>query len=165
MIAAILSPVILLAALLCSLASGTASHNAAAVELCFHGGPLPPNAPAEYAACIEDMRSSFALLDGYISAVNGMTEGENSLDDTRVRAVFYALFFSAESLGDARSFTDCFVTYEERTRIITVINGDGDEVEQEETYSVALPIEDMAVVYQNIGIAMGVTVADEQKAN
>ena len=84
MIVAVLSPAILLAALLCSLASGTSGHNATAVELCFHGGALPPDTPAEYAAYIEDMRSSFAFLDGYISAVNGMTEGENRLEVTRV---------------------------------------------------------------------------------
>ena len=73
-IVAILSPVILLLALLCSLGSGASSHNASVAELCFNGGTLPANTPPEYAACIEDMRGSFALLDSCILEINGMTE-------------------------------------------------------------------------------------------
>lgn len=141
-IAAVLSPVILLVAILCSLASGTADHNAAAVELCFHGGALPTDTPSEYAAYIEDMRTSFELLDTAITEINGMTEGETSLDGTRVKAVFYALYFGTDSpsLSSHRAFTDCFVTYEERTRTVTVTNEEGTEVEQEETYTIAIPI-------------------------
>ena len=93
---AILSPVILLIALLCSLGSGASSHNNAVVNLCFNGGMLPPDMPPEYAAYIEEMRSSFAQLDGFISAINGMTEGENCLDGTRVKAIFCALYFGAD---------------------------------------------------------------------
>ena len=52
-IAAILSPLIVLLALLCSL-SASSGHNASVVELCFNGGTLPPDTPAEYAAYIED---------------------------------------------------------------------------------------------------------------
>ena len=40
-LAAILSPVILLIAFLCALGSGTASHNLSVVELCFYGGTVP----------------------------------------------------------------------------------------------------------------------------
>lgn len=77
-IVAVLSPVIVLLALLCSLSAGS-GHNASVVELCFNGGTLPPDTPAEYAAYIEDMRSSFGLLDGFIEDINGMTEEGNSL--------------------------------------------------------------------------------------
>ena len=164
---AILSPVILLAALLCSLASGSSEHNNAAVELCFHGGALPANAPAEYAAYIEDMRTSFGLLDTVITEINGMTEGETSLNGTRVKAVFYALYFGTDSpsLSSHRAFTDCFVTYEERTRTVTVTNEEGTEVEQEETYTIAIPIDDLNTVYQNLAASVGITVTDEQRAN
>jgi len=166
-IAAVLSPVILLAALLCSIAAGTSSHNATAVELCFHGGALPASTPAEYAACIEDMRDSFALLDASITEINGMTEGETSLDDTRIKAIFYALYFGADGPGSSvnRSFADCFVTYESRTRTVTVTNDDGTEEEREEPYTVAIPVDDLSTIYQNIEAAMGVTVTDDQKAN
>ena len=87
-IAAILSPAILLVALLCSMASGSSAHNTAVIELCFNGGAIPENMPAEYAACIRDMQDSFALLDGSIEEINAMTEEGNSLDGIRVKAIF-----------------------------------------------------------------------------
>ena len=164
-IAAILSPLIVLLALLCSLSAGS-DHNVSVVELCFNGGTLPLDTPAEYAAYIEDMRSSFNLLDGFIEDINGMTE-EKSLDGTRVKAVFFALYFGADLSvpKDHQMFTDCFVTYEERTRTVKVKNEAGVEVEKEEKYTVAVPIIDLNTVYQNIASAMAVTISDEQKAN
>lgn len=166
-IAAILSPVIVLLALLCSLASGSSGHNAAVVELCFNGGVPPSNMPAEYAACIKDMQDSFALLDGFIEDINEMTEEGNSLDGIRVKAVFFALYFGADSSvpKDHQTFTDCFVTYEERTRTVKVKDGAGAEAEKEEPYTVAVPITVLNTIYQNISSAMAVTISDEQKAN
>lgn len=165
-IAAILSPIIVLLALLCSLSAGS-GHNASVVELCFNGGTLPPDTPAEYAAYIEDMRSSLGLLDGFIEDINGMTEEEKSLDGTRVKAIFFALYFGADLSvpKDHQMFTDCFVTYEERTRTVKVKNEAGVEVEKEEKYTVAVPITDLNTVYQNIASAMAVTITDDQKAN
>ena len=164
-LAAVLSPVILLIAFFCALGSGAADHNTSAVELCFYGGTLPASTPEEYRVCIEEMRASFAQLDTAIHAVNEMTEDGMSLDDIRVKAFFYALYFGAESHGDAPSFADCFVTYEERTRTVTVTNEDGDEEEQEETYTAAILIEDLAQIYQNIRAAMGVEVTAEQQGS
>ena len=145
---AVISPIILLIAFLCALASGSATHNISAAELCFYGGTLPADTPEEYRTYIEDMRTSFGLLDGFISTVNGMTEEEKSLDDIRVKAVFYALYFGEDSPSrqDHRKFVDCFATYEERTRTVTTTDEDGVEVETEETYTVAIPIEDMEQV-------------------
>ena len=165
-IVAVLSPVILLVALLCSLGSAASSHNNAVVDLCFNGRTLPPDMPAEYAACIEEMRGSFAQLDGFISAINKMTEGENSLDETRVKAIFFALYFGAdESIPrDPQAFTDCFVTYEQCTRTVTVVNEEGVEAEQQEVYTVAILIDDLNTIYQNISASMGIVVTDEQRA-
>ena len=166
-IVAVLSPIILLIAFLCALASGSATHNVSAAELCFYGGTLPADTPEEYRTYIEDMRSSFGLLDGFISTVNGMTEEEKSLDDIRVKAIFYALYFGEDSPSrqDHKKFVDRFVTYEERTRTVTVANEDGTTEEKEETYTVAIPIEDMEQIYQNISVSMGVEVTAEQKTN
>lgn len=50
LIAAILSPMILLMAVLMSLLSTTTEHNQAMIGLCFHGGEIPENTPAEYVA-------------------------------------------------------------------------------------------------------------------
>ena len=145
-VAAICSPLILTLALICSLLSGSAEHNNSAVLLCFNGGSIPNKTPAEYVAYIEDMRRSFTLLDSAIDAVNDMTEDSDSLDGIRVKAVFYAIFFGedAPSRRAHKRFVDCFVTYEERTRTVTGEDG----TETEESYTVAIPIADIAAVYR-----------------
>ncbi|WP_442871645.1 hypothetical protein, partial [Aminipila sp.] len=89
-IAAILSPFILIIVLICSLLSGTTNHNNTAVELCFHGGVIPGSMPADYQEYIEDMRRSFTLIDGAVAAVNSEMEDGDSLDDYRVKAIFYS---------------------------------------------------------------------------
>ena len=161
---AILSPLILLIAFLCALGSGATEHNITAVELCFYDTiGIPAETPEEYRLCIEAMRASFAQLDAAIAVIQESTEEETSLDDIRVKAIFYALYFGAESHGDAQSFADCFVTWEERIRTVLVEGSDPPE-ETEETYSVAIPIEDLGTVWQNIA-AMGVAPAAEQRSN
>ena len=161
---AILSPLILLIAFLCSLGSGATEHNITAVELCFYDTiAIPTETPEEYRLCIEAMRASFAQLDIAIAAINENTEEETSLDDIRVKAIFYALYFGAGSHGDAQSFADCFVTWEERIRTVLVEGSDPPE-ETEEIYSAAIPIEDLGTVWQNIA-AMGVTPTAEQRSN
>ena len=161
---AILSPLILLIAFLCALGSGATEHNITAVELCFYDTiGIPAETPEEYRLCIEAMRASFAQLDIAIAAINENTEEETSLDDIRVKAIFYALYFGAESHRDAQSFADCFVTWEERIRTVLVEGSDPPE-EMEETYSVAIPIEDLGTVWQNIA-AMGAAPTAEQQSN
>ena len=161
---AILSPLILLIAFLCALGSGATEHNITAVELCFYDTiGIPAETPEEYRLCIEAMRASFAQLDIAIAAINENTEEETSLDDILVKAIFYALYFGAGSHRDAQSFADCFVTWEERIRTVLVEGSDPPE-ETEETYSVAIPIEDLGTVWQNIA-AMGVAPAAEQRSN
>ena len=166
-LAAILSPVILLIAFLCALGSGASSHNLSVVELCFYRGTIPAGTPEEYRAYIGEMREGFDLLDGAIENINELTEGEDGLDGIRVQALFYALYFGADSPGqqDCRKFTDCFVTYEERTRTVTVEHADGTTTEEEETYTVAVPIEDLEAVYENIHSAMGVEITEDQRIN
>ena len=149
---AILSPLILLIAFLCALGSGATEHNITAVELCFYDTiGIPAETPEEYRLCIEAMRASFAQLDIAIAAINENTEEETSLDDIRVKAIFYALYFGAESHRDAQSFADCFVTWEERIRTVLVEGSDPPE-ETEET------------VWQNIA-ATGAAPTAEQQSN
>ena len=161
--AVILSPLILLTAVLISLLSTTTAHNRAVIDLCFHGGEIPSSTPAEYVEYIEDMRRSFTLLDSSIAAINDMTEGGDSLDDIRVKAVFYALYFGEDSPSRRahRQFVDCFVTYEERTRTVTAKDG----TESEESYTVAIPITDMTEVYGNIENTLRLQIAEEQRSN
>lgn len=87
-IVAILSPLIVLVVLICAVLSGSSQHNVSAVELCFHGGTISSSATPEYRGYIEDMRGSFAQLDRAIEEINAQCEDGNSLDDTRVKAVF-----------------------------------------------------------------------------
>lgn len=114
-IAAILTPFILIIIMLCSLMSGMASHNNVAVDYTFNGGILPITMPAEYKTYITEMRSCFSSLDSAIAAVESEMEDGDSLDSIRVKAVFYALYFGSDSLrlrsAAARDFVECFVTY------------------------------------------------------
>lgn len=164
---AILSPVILLVCFFCSLGSAASGHNITAVELCFHGGPIPAETPDEYRAYIEKMQACFTQLDTAIAAVNGTAEGGKSLDDVRVKAIFYALYFGTDypTQQDAQAFVNCFATFENRTRTVTTTDGMGNEVPTEETYSVATPIDDINTIYQNIAAATGVPVTPEQQNN
>lgn len=162
-IAAILSPLILLLVIIASLLSGTANHNNTAVGLCFEGGVISGNVPESYRGYIEDMRGSFTLLDGSIASINAEMEDGGSLDSTRVKAIFYALFFGADSPSgkDHRRFVESFVTYEQRTRIVEHEDG----TTGEETYTVAVPIRELPVVYATISASMGLTVTPENQAN
>ena len=161
--AVLLIPVFLVAAILCSLLSGSVDHNRSAIDLCFHGGELSAQIPDEYAGYIEEMQDSFTLLDASIKTVNEMIESDETLDETRIKALFYALYFGEDgpSKRAHRKFVDCFVTYEERTEIIA--QEDGTAVET--TYLVAILIEDLEVIHDRIRQTMGVPLNDEQLEN
>ena len=60
---------------------------------------------------------------------------------------------------------DCFVTYEERTRTVTTVDEEGNEVETHETYTVAVSISDFQQVWQNIRHLTGAEATPEQQAN
>lgn len=164
LITAILSPIILIIVLICCLMSGTADHNNAAVDLTFHDGSISSQVPAEYRQYIEDMRDSFSDLNGAVSEITPMIES-GGIDTTRMKAIFYSLYFGAENLrmntSDYRSFADCFVRYEERTRIVT----DEDGNETEETYTLAVPIADLNEIYGNLESSLGRTITEKNKVN
>lgn len=173
LLVAALSPLILLIALLCSLGSGSANHNNAAVDACFYGGSFSAQVPAEYQTYVTQMRSAFSVLDTSISSVN--TEMENgSLDPIRIKAIFYALCFgdSAPSQRAANRFVECFYTTEERTREIAVLNEDGEPVldedgeavTEEETYIVALPCS-LATAYMNLTAELGRAITEDDYKN
>ena len=169
-IVAILSPIIVLLALLCSVAAGTAEHNVSAAEFCFSSITLPVDMPEEYKESIENMRAHFTELDALLDDIGDRTEGDESLDEIRVKAIFYALFFGAEEPApfDAdiyQKFVDCFATFTETTGTVTETDADGNEVEVEGVIMAATPISDLEEVYQKISEALGTEVTAEQKAN
>lgn len=164
-IAAILTPFILLVVIICSMLSGTANHNNAAVELTFYGGSLPITMPSEYKDYITEMRDCFSSLDGAIATVEGMMEDGDSLDSNRIKAVFYALNFGTEDLSlrraKAREFVDCFVEYRDCTH--TETDEDGEEYTY--THTRAYPIEDLPTIYANVSAVVGRQVTSDDMAN
>ena len=118
--AAILSPVILFAALLCCLTAG-AEHNAATADLCFLGGPMPEGADSAYIQNITDMRESFTRLDEALEQVQGLTASGSGLDAISVKAAFFVLCFGGADLPptaeEAEAFVDCFLRYETTTEV------------------------------------------------
>ena len=163
-LAAILSPVILLAAFLCSLLSGGAEHNVSMVELCFQSGALPTDIPTESQAYIQKMRDSFSQLDALIAQADGTAESGKSLDTIRVKAIFYALYFGADDPESqvSQAFLDCFVTYEQRA---ATPDEEGGEAEWEGTYTAAVPIADLETVWANLETLTGTGISEEQRAN
>lgn len=97
--AAILSPLLLIAVLLCALMSA-AGNSLSIASLCLSDGPVPADMPAEYRTQIEDMQNALATLEGQI---------DPSLDASLVKAIFYALYFGTEGPADTSAFLDCFV--------------------------------------------------------
>ena len=153
-IAAVLSPLIILLVIVCSFLSGGADHNIEALDLSYYGGMIAGSVPEAYREHIEQMQSSLAIVDSEIATVNSMAEGGNGLDSHRVKAIFYSLYFGEQNpsaIGISR-FVDCFVSYEQRT------NADGN------TYTVAVPLP-IETAYENIQSVMGIPITDAVKEN
>ena len=172
-IVAVLSPLILLIAVLCSLGSGSAAHNNFAVDACFYGGSFSQQVPAEYQTHVAQMRSAFSVLDTSIAAVNAVMEN-GSLDPVRIKAVFYALCFgdSAPSQRAANRFVECFYTAEERTQEVAVLDENGDPVLDEdgnpvtepEPYTVALPCS-LETAYATLAAELGREITGDDRKN
>ena len=163
---AVLSPLILIVAFICSLATGGADHNNQAVAASFYGSSYSAEVPAEFRYQIEEMRTAFSLLDSAVSSANGQMDSGNGLDPIRVKAVFYALCFGedAPSARAANRFVECFYTTETRTRTVEVVNDDGTVTTAEEEYTVAVPVS-LHQSYANLGAQLGRTITEDDKSN
>ena len=162
---AVLSPVILLIAALCSIGTGGADHNNQAVAAAFYGTSYSSEVPMAFRSHIEDMRTAFSLLDSAVASVNVRAEGGNSLDLIRVKAVFYALCFcdDAPSRRAANRFVKCFYTWETRTRTVEVESEDGTVTSTEE-YTVAVPVS-LHQAYANLEAELGRAITEDDKSN
>lgn len=138
---AVLSPVILLIAVLCSIGAGGAEHNNYTVSACFYGPNYSEVVPAEFQTHITEMRSAFSLLDSAVTEVNVSAE-DGGLDPTWVKAVFMALCFGedAPSRRAANRFVECFYRTETRARTVEVTLEDGTTAAEEESYTANVPI-------------------------
>ena len=164
-IAAALSPLILLAAFLCSFGTAAVEHNNFAVSASFYGSAFTDKIPTEYKDHITEMRTAFSLLDSAVAAVNAKAEG-GGLDPLQVKAVFYALCFGddAPTRRAAANFVECFYRLEERTDTTTDVLEDGTVVVQTTVYYVAIPLP-LETVYENLAAWQGEPVTEEDKAN
>lgn len=162
---AVLSPVILLISAMCSIGTGGADHNNQAVAAAFYGTSYSSEVPMAFRSHIEDMRTAFSLLDSAVASVNVRTEGGNSLDLIRVKAVFYALCFcdDAPNRRAANRFVKCFYTWETRTRTVEVESEDGTVTSTEE-YTVAVPVL-LHQAYANLEAELGRTITEDDKSN
>ena len=165
-VVAILSPIILIAVVLCSMGTGTADHNNHAVKASFYGATYSDEIPADYKVHVEDMRTAFSLLDSSVASVNASAADGIGLDPIRVKAVFYALCFGedAPSRRAANRFVECFYTTEERTRTIQVTAQDGTVTTETETYTVTVPLS-LESAFANLASELGREITEEDKDN
>ena len=165
-VVAILSPLILIAVVLCSMGTGTADHNNHAVKASFYGATYSDEIPADYKVHVEDMRTAFSLLDSSVASVNASAADGIGLDPIRVKAVFYALCFGedAASRRAANRFVECFYTTEERTRTIQVTAQDGTVTTETETYTVTVPLS-LESAFANLASELGREITEEDKDN
>ena len=165
LLVAVLSPLILLVALLCAVGSGGAEHNALAVSACFYGASFSDKVPAEFREHISEMRTAFSLLDSAVAEVNNAAEN-GGLDPVWIKAVFLALCFGEEAPGRraADRFVGCFYRAEIRTRTVEMTQEDGTVSTEEESYTVNVPLSREAS-YQNLAALLGREVTEEDKAN
>ena len=139
---AVLSPVILLIAVLCSIGTGGAEHNNYTVSACFYGPSYSEEVPAEFQTHITEMRSAFSLLDSAVAVVN----------------------VSAEDGGAANRYVECFYRTETRTRTVEVMLEDGTTSTEEESYTVNVPISREAS-YLRLAALLGREITQDDKEN
>lgn len=102
-LAAILSPVILLTAFLCCVGSGTAEHNSAVVSAAFYGTELSTSVPAEYRAQFTQIRDHSPIwMRQWPKSIK--KPRETALTRYRSRPFSLPLCFGADALSqsDAR---------------------------------------------------------------
>ena len=157
---AVFAPLILIAAVFCSVGSGGAEHNNAAVRACFYGAAYTEQVPPEYRSHVSEMRDAFALLSSAVSAANKQAEG-GTVDLVRVEAVFFALCFGedAPSHRAADRFAECFYTTEMRTRYVKV----GVRTKKE-TYTVTVPLS-LEASYTNVAALLGREITADDRGN
>ena len=165
-LAAVLSPVILLAAVLCSMGGAESEHNTKTVSSVFYETSFSENVPAEFQTHVDDMKSAFRHLDSAVAAANSRMENGNSLDPLRVKAVFYALCFGedAPSRSEADRFVLCFYVTEQTIRVQEITQSDGTVTRTEIPYVVAVPVS-LSRAYENLSSLLGREITEADKSN
>lgn len=147
--------------LIVSIHSGGAQFNRDIATAVFNGGTVPTGISAEYAERISLFIDVFDKLDDRIEdineEINSEIEGE-SLDDIRIKAVLFSLYFTDNSVffDDAfyDNFVNCFVETEEIS---------DSETEEETIRHTA--IKDMEQVYKNVSMLTEKPITDTGQKN
>ena len=168
LIIVVLSPIILIIAVIAALFSGTANHNTNTVDICFNGTYAPASLPDDFRQNVVSMQQAFATIDGELSVINDAVE-DGSVDANRVKAIFYSLFFAVDTTVDAEGFVDSFVRYEGQEREVTTTTvGEDDEIVTDttlETVTVAVPLNDLSEIYSNLESALNRVITVDERNN
>lgn len=165
-LAAVLSPLILITAVLCSLAGGSSEHNNATVKACFYGANYTEKIPSEFRLHVSEMQESFSLLDSTIAAVNSNRESTGCLDPTMVKAIFFALCFGedAPSRRAAGHFVNCFYSKQELTREVESEGENGEASTEVEMYTAITPLP-LESAYAKLSDELGREISGEDREN
>ncbi|MBE5813547.1 MAG: hypothetical protein E7314_07960, partial [Clostridiales bacterium] len=148
LIATLCVPIILIIIALLSIQSGFAKHNNEAIDTVFNNKSVSLLAPREYKEHIKDMKKAFKKIDEEVEK----NEEDDGLDSTRIKAVFYALFFKEEVLFE------------------TEITEDDEEIEVskvdfEKFVNCFVSAERLPEVYRRIQNGFDIEISPEDKAN
>ncbi len=142
-VALILLPLLLIMSLL----GGGAEQNKSTAEIVFKGGAIPSSYSAEYRDYVVKMQEAFAKIDAEITTKNAELT-ESGLDDIRIKAVFYSLYFGQDfSNLDDQFFIDFVAAF-------TETNGADHK-----------PIADLNIIYSNLSTLIGREITETEKAN
>lgn len=146
----ILLPFVLIIVCIMGALSGMTEHNHAAVDYVFDITNISDNVPTEYKAKLDKMKLDLGKIEDISETLSSELD-ESSLDITRIKATFYAVFF--ENGTDLfEDFVRCFIT--------TELRGQG-----ENAYTVTIPQRDMSKVYFEIQNTFSLQIQEEHRVN
>lgn len=147
---AVVIPFMIIACIL----SGGAESNRQIADIVFNGGSIPSDYPMELSEHIRKMQECFECLDDVIDDINNNLE-EGSLDDIRIKASFFTIYFPNDDLDFNESFYEDFIN-------CFVVLHEPESEDESVTYSI---IEDIDKIYLNISELSGVVLTDIEKEN
>jgi peptidoglycan DL-endopeptidase CwlO len=157
-IAALLTPFILLVICLLSFGSEGQENNRNAIRAVFEGQKLPEGLDKEYISYLSDMADNFQKLDDAVASLGDLDEGE--VDVVFAKSVFYSLYFGSESLdfseSQYRDFARCFIHQEDREVI---------EDNSKKMVTITVATQDMGKIYARLSVDCGIAVSSEDIAN
>ncbi len=151
-------PFIICIVVVINLEAGMSWHNNEAIAVAFYDKEIPSSLPKEYEEHLKDMQKAFNKIEKEIEKIEESEDNEEddeetiSLDQTRVKAVFYALFFKEEIIFETK-------TNENGEKI------EIDKVDFESFVNCFADEERMPGIYRNLESELKIDITPEDKAN